>query len=217
MNAHQLAWKGTTPAHKRELLEHSKAERVRLISEGKIKDGHIGLASTCIDIINTAEPALKHKDGEYDEWRALSEDATVLGQAIIGELFELSQDDWTSSDFEVVAVIILKTQAEKEHKLEMAVRLLGKGREKAIDEDNIPSLARLTAQLVRANILHGFSVETQKQLDELCDILRHHRDVMEPEDLTRLYRAQAEAAKHIAIEIAEKAGLHNQVIKAKAI
>ena len=72
-----LAWQGTTVKEKRDLLNESILISEKLKLEGKIKDSFLSLASTCIDIVNTAQ-AIRKTLGWNKEWGKLEKDSLKI-------------------------------------------------------------------------------------------------------------------------------------------
>ncbi|MFH1626771.1 MAG: hypothetical protein ABH971_01540 [bacterium] len=136
MDPYELAWKGTTIKQKKELLKYSLSERDRLVNKGKIKDGQLGLASTCIDIIGTAKAVMNEID-EFKkvEWQKLLDEVKVISKKAVELAERENKNDWSSSDYEVAGTIILNTSKN----IKKAIDLFKQGVIKAENEKNISS------------------------------------------------------------------------------
>ena len=166
MNPNDLAWKGTTVEQKQQLLDYSLRERERLVKEGKVKDGQLGLASTCVDIIGTAKAALK--DAECREaakpgWRDLLKRATSLAEEAVKLAEQAGTDDWTPGEFEVAGATILRTADGDSAEIDHAVKLFDQGLDKARDQKDVSANILLFSQLVKSSIARGnvHSIECQ--------------------------------------------------------
>ncbi|MES2622794.1 MAG: hypothetical protein V4576_00105 [Patescibacteria group bacterium] len=217
MKIKDLAWKGTTTKQKRELLELSLAERDRLVADGKVRDGQLGLASTCVDIIGTANSVLKNEDAsEREEWKKLLAEAREISTEAVATVENEDKDDWAPSEFEVVGAIYLKTADGDVEMLDHALELFNAGARKALSQGNKPMGVLLLGQVLRTMIAKG-------EIDEVKRMMySFHTAIIEagkltPEVETRVYRALAEAVKFVSIQVAENAGLDNQALKGKAI
>ena len=221
MNPNDLAWKGTTIAEKQELLEYSRQERDRLVSEGKAKDGYLGLASTCVDIIRTAEAAIKDADekidaGAHREWQKLLAEVMIISKEAVDLLLKEDRKDWTPSDYEVAGAILLQASEGDLDKIAEGRNLLEDGIAAANKLGNMSARVLLCGQIVRASM----ATKNAKQLK--TDLFDLHKVIVDAGDLdplvsTRVYRALAEGAKFLAISCAEEAGSENQMLKAKNI
>jgi hypothetical protein len=220
MNPYDLAWKGTTTREKRELLEYSKNERDRLIAEGNAKDGYLGLASTCVDIIGTAKAGIKEADSklnstESGEWKALLDEATTVSRESVSLAEKLGTENWSSSDFEVAGAIIVKTQSDDVVAIEKAKKLFAEGQTQAKKEGDRVSEALITGQLIRAGIASKNIDEVKREIDDLYRLISTLADSSDDKNISRLYKALAEGSKYLAIYYAEKGGSENQIMKAK--
>ncbi|MDB5259713.1 MAG: hypothetical protein JWO73_921 [Candidatus Taylorbacteria bacterium] len=213
MKPYDLAWKGTTVKHKRELLAHSLLERHRLINEGKIKGGQLQLASTCVDIIGTATAALEETEGIInEEWQKLLDEALEISKEAVALAEETDRSEWSSSDFEVAGVIILSTTKDAEH----ALNLLKQGLSKAESEGNAGSKTLLLGQIVKALMAIGKADDIERALHDLHQSIEASSP-LDPKVSGRAYRALAIGAKFLAIHYAKEAGSENQELKARNI
>jgi hypothetical protein len=221
MNPFDLAWKGTTIAQKRELLEHSRKERDRLISEDKAKDGQLGLASTCVDIISTAKAAIKEADARIDadarrEWEALLEEALTISKEAVAAVVDANRAAWTPSDFEVAGAIIVQTAKGDIEEIQKGIAILRAGVEKAKTLENFAAVVLLYGQVVRAGMVWKEEHVVEISLLDLHAAIEQRGDLDEKVK-TRAYRALAEGSKFLAIFYADKAGSENQKLKAEQI
>lgn len=215
MNPYDLAWKGTTVEEKRALLEHAKIERDRRIKENDAKNGHLGLASTCVDIIGTAKSVINESESSLkDRWNELLEECLVISKDAVIRA-EKEKDIWTPNDHEIAGIIYIYTAKEDPKALDHAVDLFKEGIQKARTQNNTEAEALLLAKLVKADM----AKEDYSALPSSLMIL--HKAVEEKKfdlkTMTRLYQTLAEGAKFLAIQLAKDAGSENQVLKAKSI
>lgn len=216
MNPYDLAWKGKTVKDKQELLVWSIKERDRLILDGKIKDAQLGLASTCVDIINTAESQLKDKANlEENEWTGLLNKASDLAKEAVELVLKEKKSDWKPSDYEVAGVIILKTSTNNDGN-KLAKELFDEGLKSAVEtKDEVEELL-IIGQIIRLNI-------SEKNKEAIISASRNLQEKLiqskslDPKYSTRLYRALAEGYKFLAIQFAIDAQSENQEIKARGI
>jgi len=208
MKPSDLAWKGTTVEHKRELLTNSLKERDRLLSEGKIKDGQLQLGSTCVDIIGTATAALK-EDPSNTEWKKLLDEVeTISKEAVDAALMD--KNDWSSSDYEVAGIILTSSDVDS------ALDLFRKGITKAEAEENVASKTLILGQIMKAFMKNENIDDVETALRDLDDSIVLNSP-FDPKVATRVHNASAKGHKFLAIHYAKEAGSENQELKARNI
>jgi hypothetical protein len=217
MNPHDLAWKGVTVKEKRKLLKHSIQEKDRLIAEGKAREGWLGLGSTCVDVIGTARAKGKHSEFFTGlGWDGLLVEAVSSAKEVMANVGE-PNDEWLPSDYEVAAVLLMKTEIEPDAAaLNKAERFLNSGIQ-AADFSEVPhpdSKVLLLSQKVRLNMMRKEVGMLQHGLERLTEFIS---DISNLHVLTRVHRSLAEGHKFLAIHYAEEASAENQVLKARAI
>jgi hypothetical protein len=195
MHSHELAWKGITVEEKRELLTTA------------LQGESLYLGSTCIDIMSTAQAAIK-EGKDTAEWQELLGECRTHAEKVIAEMVPQSKEGWEPSNYEIVGTLLLRLDRPVEAK-----SLFEEGIVRA--QENVPMKALLEAQMIRVAIGENDIAEVMGALDVLQHTLREGD--FDPTVLTRVHRALAEGHKFLAIRYAEDAELDNQVMKARAV
>ena len=206
-----LAWQGTTIEEKKDLLNESILLSEKLKNDDAIKDSYLSLASTCIDIINTTL-AVRKTSNWNKEWEKLEKDAVKIVSDTIKNFKPKGYKDWFPSDFEVMSIILIMSDSKTN--LSKAQKYIEEGVKKSIDLKDKKSEALLFAKLLKIDIENKNYKKLKIDIETLAKMIVK---IDEPTVSTRIYRAIAESSKFLAIEIAKKAKLDNQVLKAKNI
>ncbi len=206
-----LAWQGTTFKEKRKLLNESLILSENLRLDGKIKDSFLSLSSTCIDIINTAK-AVKITSSWTKGWEKLFNECIKITKNTIKKFRVKKYDDWSLSDFEVMATILIINSSKIN--LLKAQEYIEEGIKKSVDLKDNKSEALLFARILKIDIERNDLNKLKSDIESLAEMII---EIDDPKVLTRTYRAVAESSKFLAIEIAKKSKLDNQILKAKSI
>lgn len=206
-----LAWQGTTAEEKNDLLNESILLSEKLKNDGAIKDSYLSLASTCIDIINTTQAVRKTSDWNK-EWEKLEKNAIKIVSSTIKKFNPKDCKDWFPSDFEVMAIILIMSGSKIN--LSKAQKYIEKGVKKSRGLNDKKSEALLFAKLLKIDIKKN---DLDKLRTDIETLVKMATGITDPKVSTRIYRSIAESSKFLAIGIAEKAKLDNQVLKAKSI
>lgn len=209
-----LAWQGTSSKEKRNLLDNVLLTSANLKTNGRIKDFYLGLASTCVDIINTAE-AVKKTSKWTKDWESLLKESKKIISDAIKNLEGQSLKDWIPADFDVMSAAIIINSPKNKEELLKAEEYAQKGIRKSIEVGNKPAELLIRIRNIQINMAQNDILKLRENVKILSGMV--DKEITEPTALTRVYRSIAEGSKFLAIKIATEAKLDNQVLKAENI
>ncbi len=221
--AEDLPYKGTTVEEKERLLDQVQTDAQVHLAAGRLKDSHLTRGSGYIDIVHTADSITDKlnpdQTAERERWRALRQTCVTQMADTVSFVESLSRGDWNPADYEVLGVMILLLESHRPERVQAAKELFMEGLHKAETAGNIVALGLLAGQLVRVAMITRDEQEVKNALRNLYEVLwmDDEEKTIEDKDGTRLWRAFAEGGKFLALLTAERSGLTNQVLKAKAI
>ncbi len=226
-----LALNGTTIQQKKDLLGYAIEEKTRLVEAGKAQNAYFGLAGTCIEILGTSKAAIAEiekingANTEADqtlaanlkqEWVVLYNQCAEIAKESVDVVNKLDKATWSPTDFETIGTIILRTGDHTPEEINQSIAFFEEGIARAEQIKDAAGRASLYAQLVRAAMATENAATVDQSIQNLYSVILHS-PTLEAKNLTRLYRALAEGAKHLSIHYAQSAGSENQELKARNI